>query len=76
MPHVVVKMYAGRSDAQKRALAEAVTQAVMRTNGCGADAVSVGIEDVAPCDWAGAVYEPDIVGKAATIFKQPGYDPR
>ena len=76
MPHVIVKMYAGRSDAQKAALAEAVTQAVMRANGCGADAVSVGIEDVAPSDWVGRVYEPDIVAKPDTIFKTPGYDPR
>ena len=76
MPHVIVKMYAGRSDAQKAALAERITEAVMSANGCGADAVSVGIEDVAPSDWAGAVYEPDIIAKPDTIYKKPGYDPR
>ena len=76
MPHVIVKMYAGRSDAQKAALAEAVTQAVISANGCRADAVSVGIEDVAASDWLAAVYEPDIVAKPDTIFKKPGYDPR
>ncbi len=76
MPHVVIKMYAGRTDVQKAALAQRVTEAVMSVNGCGADAVSVGIEDVAPSDWVGSVYEPDILGKPDTIYKKPGRDPR
>lgn len=76
MPHVIVKMYEGRSAAQKAALAEAVTQAVIAAHGCKAEAVSVGIEDVAPSDWAASVYEPDIIAKPDTIFKKPGYDPR
>ena len=31
MPHVVVKLYSGRSDKQKTELAEAITKAVMTT---------------------------------------------
>lgn len=76
MPHVIVKLYAGRSDEEKSALAEAVTRAVMDTLGASDKSVSVGIEDVAPTDWTSQVYEPDIVAKADTIYKQPGYDPR
>lgn len=75
MPHVIVKMYAGRSDAQKKALAEKITEAVTQTLGYGEDAVSVGIEDVASQDWTEAVYKPDIIDKPDTIFKAPGYKP-
>ena len=51
-------MYAGRAEAQKQALADEITQAVIKTLGYGDDAVSVSIEDVAPRDWAEKVYSP------------------
>ena len=76
MPHVIVKLYAGRSEQQKAALAEAVTKAVTGTLRLGDESVSVGIEDIAPKDWTETVYKPDIIAKQPTIYKQPGYDPR
>ena len=76
MPHVVVKLYSGKSERQKQALAQAVTQAVMSALNYGEEPVSVGIEDVEPEDWTEQVYKPDIIGKPDTIYKQPGYDPR
>jgi 4-oxalocrotonate tautomerase len=75
MPHVIVKMYAGRAEAQKRALAEEITRAVSKTLGYGDDAVSVSIEDVAPKDWAEKVYRPDIADKPEQLYKKPGYNP-
>jgi len=75
MPHVVVKLYSGKSERQKQALAQAVTQAVMSALNYGEESVSVGIEDVEPKDWTEQVYKPDIIGKPDTIYKQPGYDP-
>jgi 4-oxalocrotonate tautomerase len=75
MPHVIVKMYAGRSEQQKKNLAAAITQAVMTTLSHGEDAVSVAIEDVAPENWVEKVYKPDVLGKPDTIYKTPGYDP-
>jgi 4-oxalocrotonate tautomerase len=75
MPHVIVKLYAGRSEQQKRRLAEAVTSAVTATLGCGEESVSVAIEDVSPERWADAVYKPDILGNGDKIYKKPGYDP-
>ena len=75
MPHVIVKLYAGRSDKQKDALAEAITKAVMTTLQYGEESVSVGIEDVKPEDWVEKVYKPDILGKSQTLYKKPGYDP-
>lgn len=73
MPHVIVKMYEGRSEAEKSALADAITRAVTQILGHGPDAVSVGIEDVPPNDWAENVFRPDIIGKARTLYKPPGY---
>lgn len=75
MPHVIIKMYAGRAEAQKQALAEAITGAVTKTLGGGEDAVSVSIEDVAPKDWTEKVYKPEIVAKPDTLYKRPGYEP-
>jgi 4-oxalocrotonate tautomerase len=75
MPHVIVKLYAGRSEQQKKKLAEEITKAVMTTLKHGEDAVSVAIEDVKPDDWAEKVFKPDILGKPETIYKKPGYDP-
>ena len=40
MPHVIVKMYAGRAEPEKKALAEEITRAVSKTLGYGDDAVS------------------------------------
>ncbi len=75
MPHVVVKLYSGRSKQQKAALAEAITKAVTETLHYGPDSVSVGIEDINPKDWTDQVYRPDIIDKPETIYKKPGYDP-
>jgi 4-oxalocrotonate tautomerase len=75
MPHVIVKMYAGRAESQKKALAEEITQAVTKTLGYGADAVSVSIEDVAAKNWAEEVYRPDIADKPEQLYKKPGYNP-
>jgi 4-oxalocrotonate tautomerase len=76
MPHVIVKMLPGRSEQLKAKLAQEMTKAVTSTLNLGEDSVSVAIEDVREKDWTEQVYNPDIVGKAATIYKKPGYDPR
>lgn len=75
MPHVIVKLYPGRSEEQKKKLAEQITKAAMETLNCGEDAVSVGFEEVTAEDWMAKVYEPDIRAKPAAIYKQPGYGP-
>jgi 4-oxalocrotonate tautomerase len=75
MPHVIVKLYAGRSEQQKAKLAEEVTKAIMTGANVAEQAVSVSIEDVAPDDWTEKVCKPDIVGKPDTLYKKPGYNP-
>ncbi len=74
MPHVIVKLYSGRSEKEKSKLADEVTKAVMATLNTGEEAVSVGIEDVKPEHSVATVYKPDILGKSGTIYKKPGYN--
>ncbi|UNC16004.1 4-oxalocrotonate tautomerase [Acidiphilium multivorum] len=75
-PHVIIKLYAGRSEAQKHQIAEAVAQAVMASAGSSEAAVSVSIEDVDPEHWNEKVFEPDIRARAETLYKKPGYEPK
>jgi 4-oxalocrotonate tautomerase len=73
MPHVIVKLWPGKSADQKQHLTETITRGVMETLGSGQDAVSVAFEEVDPAEWMAKVYEPDIAGKWATLTRQPGY---
>ena len=75
MPHVIVKLYAGRSEPQKVKLAEEVVKAVMAATECAERSVSVSIEDIEPADWVETVYKPDILAKQDKLYKKPGYDP-
>lgn len=73
MPHIVVKMFPGRTPEQKTVLAEALAKTLMDTLNSPESAVSVAIEDVAKDAWMDQVAKPEIAGKADTVFKQPGY---
>ncbi len=73
MPHVIVKLSPGKSEQQKRRLVEAITKDVAAILNYGDESVSVALEEVAPADWGEKVYRPDIVEKAATLYKKPGY---
>ena len=48
MPHVIVKLWPGKSDDQKQQLTETITRGVINTLSYGEDAVSVAFEEVAP----------------------------
>ena len=72
MPHVIVKMYPGRTAEQKRVLTDEIVKAVKTALGSVDASISVSIEDVAPADWAKKVYEPDILAKPETLHKRPG----
>jgi 4-oxalocrotonate tautomerase len=73
MPHVIVKLWPGKSEQQKRRLAEAITDDVMKVVHYGEESVSVAFEEVDANNWAEKVYQPDIVRKADTLYKKPGY---
>jgi len=73
MPRVIVKLWPGKSEAQKTRLAEKITQDVMDVLGYGEESVSVALEEVKSSDWAKQVYQPDIKTKWDTLYKKPGY---
>ena len=75
MPHVIVKLWSGKSEQQKTRLAEEVTAAVMKTTGYGEESVSVSIEEFEPGEWTEKVYKPDIVGGSGKLYKKLGYGP-
>jgi 4-oxalocrotonate tautomerase len=73
MPHVIVKLWPGKSDAQKRRLADRITEAVTDELGYGDESVSVAFEEVSSADWKAQVYEPDILARPESLYKRPGY---
>lgn len=73
MPHIIVKMYAGKSEAQKQEFTAAIVQAAQQILGSTDASLSVTIEDVAPADWAEQVYHPDIQPHLERLYKKPGY---
>jgi 4-oxalocrotonate tautomerase len=74
MPHVIVKLWPGKSKKQKQELADKITRAVMQTLHYGEESISVGVEEVPANEWMSRVHAPDIQAKPDTIFKKPGYD--
>ena len=75
MPHVIVKLYPGRTEDQKKRLSDEITRKVVEIIGCEEKAVSVGFEEVTPDQWAEKVYRPDILEKSSTLYQKPGYNP-
>jgi len=75
MPHVIVKLWPGKSEKQKTQLAEAITRDVMKFLNSGEESISVALEEVPAGQWTEKVYNPDIRDKWKTLYKEPGYDP-
>jgi 4-oxalocrotonate tautomerase len=73
MPHVIVKLWPGKSEQQKRRLAEAIGQDVMDILDYGEESVSVAMEEISSSDWAEKVYRPDIINNSKNLYKKPGY---
>jgi 4-oxalocrotonate tautomerase len=72
MPHVIVKLWPGKSEQQKTRLVEEIAQDVMDVLNYGEESVSVAIEEVRPQDWAEKVYKPDILNNLEKLYKKPG----
>jgi 4-oxalocrotonate tautomerase len=76
MPHVIVKLWPGKSEQQKKRLAEAIAKDVMEILHYGEESVSVAMEEISAKDWASKVYKPDIKAQWEKLYKEPGYDER
>lgn len=73
MPHVIVKLWPGKSEQQKKRLSDEIAKAVVTVLHYGEEFVSVAIEEVPSTEWKEKVYEPDIQEKSGTLYKKPGY---
>jgi len=74
MPHVVVKLWPGKSERQKDSAAEAIVKEWTEVLGYGPESVSVAFEEISSREWAEKVYKPDILANADKLYKKPGYD--
>ena len=74
MPHVIVKLWPGKSEQQKTRLAAAITKDVMDVLQDSDESVSVAFEEIKVQDWVKIVYKPDIKDKWDKLYKKPGYD--
>lgn len=75
MPHIIVKLWPGRSEQEKNDLAKQIVKDVVKIAHTDDDSVSVAIEEVAPDKWLKEVYEPDIAAHWDSLYKKPGYKP-
>ena len=73
MPHIIVKLWPGKSEEQKVRLTEEIVKDVAKVLNYGEESVSVAIEEVEPQDWAEKVYRPDIINNPEKLYKKPGY---
>ncbi|MEC3860472.1 tautomerase family protein [Mesobacterium sp. TK19101] len=73
MPHVIVKIWPGKSEEQKQALAAAINQNLTEMLGYRDASVSIAIEEIDSADWREKVYLPDIENRPEQLYKKPGY---
>ena len=74
LPHVIVKLWPGKSEQQKARLADQIAKDVMEVLNYGEESVSVGFEEIRSQDWKDKVYKPDIQDKWNKVYKRPGYE--
>jgi 4-oxalocrotonate tautomerase len=72
MPHVIVKLWPGKSDAQKQRLADLITQNVIDVLHYGDESVSVAFEEIPAAQWKKKVYD-DLLRHPEILYKKPGY---
>lgn len=71
MPHIIVKMYPGRTKEQKEQLAKGIFDAALKAISCPPDVISVAVEEISPDKWQEEVVIPLIEGKADTVVIKP-----
>lgn len=75
MPHIIVKMYKGRTQEQKKAMTDAISDALINTISCSEDHISVAIEEYDKEKWGEEVFYPEIMPNVDNLYKKPNYKP-
>lgn len=76
MPHIIVKLYPGRSEEQKMSLVESITKVVSENLKLNESSISIAIDEVPSENWAKEVYKKDIIDNHNKLYKEPGYRPQ
>lgn len=74
MPHIDIKCYPGRTEEQKKRLAEKIAEDVAEIFGTELSSVSVAIQDVSREEWKERVWDKEIASRRGMLYKEPGYD--
>ena len=75
MPHVVVKLWPGRTEEQKHALTDKIASALKEILDASDSSISIAIEEVSRIEWKEKVYDPEIIGRKELLYKEPDYVP-
>ena len=75
MPHISVKMIEGRTEEQKKALADALEKALSETLGCSTQWVTLSIEDYNGKQWQ-EVFKKEVTDNEKNLYKKTQYDPK
>jgi len=75
MPHIGIKMLAGRSEAQKQKAAEAVKNALAQSLGMSDHYITCTIEDFSAEEWQ-KVFKDEVTDKSDKVYVKPQYDPK
>ncbi len=75
MPHIIIKLWPGKTEEQKQKLTDAIVRDMVSTMGCKESSISVAFEEVEPDEWAEEVFRPDILESEDNLYKKPGYNP-
>ncbi|HJC34580.1 MAG TPA: tautomerase family protein [Candidatus Mediterraneibacter faecipullorum] len=73
MPHVNIKCYPGKTEEQKRKLAEKITEDIMEIMEAGEEGISIVIEEIPEEKWENIVWKKEISNKREMLYKAPGY---
>lgn len=75
MPHIEVKFFPRNlSDAQQQALADELTQVIVKHLQSKESSVSVALNEVQPAQWKGEVWDKEIAPFLDTLARKPGYE--
>lgn len=75
MPHIGIKMLAGRTQEQKEKLAAALVKTLTKELGCSEHYVTCTIEDYDARQWQ-KVFVEEVTQKQDKVFKKAEYDPK
>ncbi|MDY0972929.1 tautomerase PptA [Siccibacter turicensis] len=75
MPHIDIQCFPrSLSEAEKEALAEDITAAIVRHLGSKESSVSVALHEVEPDAWKSRVWDTEIAPQIESLIKKPGYE--